>query len=87
MKSTIAEVTFFNSIRVQLYNYISLELDLMTFIVFYISDQHNFCDQHHALARNKAQTDAGGGSDKVTTGVTNYSKRTLSNHFRRLGDQ
>lgn len=59
----------------------------MTFIVFYIPDQHNFCDQHHALARNKAQTDARGGSDKVTTGVTNYSKRTLSDHFRRLGDQ
>lgn len=31
--------------------------------VFHV-DQHNFCDQHHALARNKAQTDAGGGSDK-----------------------
>lgn len=59
----------------------------MTFIVFYISDQHNFCDQHYALARNKAQTDAGGGSDKVTTGVTNYSKRTLFDPFRRLNGQ
>lgn len=29
------------------------------------SDQHNFCDQHHALTSNQAQADARGGPDQV----------------------